>query len=509
MAIFSALPPLRSYEIKPTAGMAIDVILIWLVIHCLSLARAKTRVKAPLLFSQLSTTSRAKKWLHECSDVMTSGYNLFRHQKIPLFRVTIEDGRELVILNAQFLKELRSLPDGVLSSEVGINQDMLHRYSHVKVVDPIGQNAIRSDLTPGLPRLMPTIAAEAKAAINAHFPHEANDWVPVVVFPMVLNSVAQVSARLFVGADLCRDPRWLKCSQTAAIAAFATISAMKRWPVWLRPLAQYFVPEKLELENARAEATKILMETHAREIRPSSTEEKEDFLITWIGKKNTAWTKDFVAQADLQLELSVAAIHTTTMALTHILYDLASHPDYIEMLREEVNAALSKTGGVYNRDCIAAMVKTDSFMKESQRLHPPALTTFKRRVMRDITLSDGTYLPQGISIEVDSSARYHDPAHFENPESFDGLRFSRLREQTKQKGAHQYVASNEDYVFWGQGKHACPGRFFAANEIKTLLAMFILDYDIKLPPGTQRPADIHVGSFINPHPLAHMLVRKA
>ncbi|KAJ4357136.1 uncharacterized protein N0V89_001711 [Didymosphaeria variabile] len=409
----------------------------------------------------------------------------------------MEDGKELVIMNDRLLKELKSLPDDILSAEVGINQDMLYKYSHVKVVDPVGQNAIRSDLTPGLPRLMPTIASEARAAINAHFPHDAESWVPVVVFPVVLDSVAQVSARLFVGAELCRDPRWLKCSQTAAIAAFATISAMKRFPAWLRPMAQYFVPEKVQLEKARAEAIRILREDSAHKVTKSSGEGKEDYLVTWIEKKNAAWAKDFVAQANLQLELSVAAIHTTTMALTHVLYDLATHPEYIEILRDEVKAALSKTGGVYNKDCIASMAKTDSFMKESQRLHPPALTTFKRRVMRDFTLSDGTHLPKGTSIEVDASARYHDLDSFEDPDQFDGMRFLRISEQTQQKSAHQYVASNQDYVFWGQGKHACPGRFFAANEIKTLLAMFILDYNVKLPPGVERPADIHIGTFVS------------
>jgi cytochrome P450 len=36
----------------------------------------------------------------------------------------------------------------------------------------------------------------------------------------------------------------------------------------------------------------------------------------------------------------------------------------------------------------------------------------------------------------------------------------------------------EDYVFFGMGKHACPGRWFAVQEIKTILSMLIRDYKI-------------------------------
>lgn len=40
---------------------------------------------------------------------------------------------------------------------------------------------------------------------------------------------------------------------------------------------------------------------------------------------------------------------------------------------------------------------------------------------------------------------------------------------------------------FGFGRHACPGRFFAANEIKLILARMLLDYDIKMPEGVETP----------------------
>lgn len=42
---------------------------------------------------------------------------------------------------------------------------------------------------------------------------------------------------------------------------------------------------------------------------------------------------------------------------------------------------------------------------------------------------------------------------------------------------------------WGYGKHACSGRFFAANEIKIIFSYFLLNYDFKFETERERPAN--------------------
>ncbi|PSN61957.1 cytochrome P450 [Corynespora cassiicola Philippines] len=414
-----------------------------------------------------------------------------------MLRVTTADGGELVVMNDRYLKELKSLPDTMLSAEIAVNENMVAKYSHIMTLNAIGLNTIRADLTPGLPRLMPSIASEARYSVRKYFPLDAEDWVEINAFQAILNSVAQVSARLFVGEDLCRDEEWLKVAAETAMAAFNTTYAMKKWSKWLHPFVFRFVPEYQTLQKVRTKGEAILKRHAAASHKEKKGEEEEDYLMTWISKKRPGFATDFAAQADLQLQFTVAAIHTTTMAMAHMLYDLAAHPEYTPILREEIKASLEATGGEYNRDCIAKMAKVDSFMKESQRLHPPSLTTFMRAVIKDITLSDGTTIPKGVMIAVDASARYRDPQTWENPNQFDGLRFLRLREQTQEKSNYQFVTSNTDNVAWGQGKHACPGIFFAGNEIKTIFAMFLLEYDISFPKGIQRPADNFEGSFVS------------
>jgi gliotoxin biosynthesis cytochrome P450 monooxygenase len=40
---------------------------------------------------------------------------------------------------------------------------------------------------------------------------------------------------------------------------------------------------------------------------------------------------------------------------------------------------------------------------------------------------------------------------------------------------------------WGDGPQACPGRVFATNTIKILLAELLLNYDLQLPAGSYKP----------------------
>ena len=58
-------------------------------------------------------------------------------------------------------------------------------------------------------------------------------------------------------------------------------------------------------------------------------------------------------------------------ALTHALLDLAANPEYLKPLREEVDG-VTKRGG-WSKSALDQLHKIDSFVKESQRLHPLAI----------------------------------------------------------------------------------------------------------------------------------------
>lgn len=89
--------------------------------------------------------------------------------------------------------------------------------------------------------------------------------------------------------------------------------------------------------------------------------------------------------AHLEIVVSLASIHTSQMNAVHAMYDLATHPEYVEPLREEIREAARANGG-WNKTSYAHLRKLDSFLKESQRFNPPSLLSYHRVMERNHVL---------------------------------------------------------------------------------------------------------------------------
>lgn len=106
-------------------------------------------------------------------------------------------------------------------------------------------------------------------------------------------------------------------------------------------------------------------------------------------------------------------------------------------------------------------------------------------------------------IEIPVTAIHEDSDVFPNADKFDPMRFYKLRQQAKDDGEaekaalHQFVSVNQSSLNFGYGRHACPGRFFAANEIKMILANAILLYDVRLIDATERYPHIEFAQMVS------------
>lgn len=223
---------------------------------------------------------------------------------------------------------------------------------------------------------------------------------------------------------------------------------------------------------------------------------------------------NLLAQAHTQLVASMAALHTTTMLSTHVIFDLLARPQYIEPLRRELEEVLAGQSESYpTKNSMPRLRKLDSFMKESQRFNPLGLLTFERKVLRDITLHDGVVLPKGCHYAVPAHFYGTDKEMWERPHEFDGYRFLKLRGQKKGTSSAKFTfietgVGENDIMAFGHGVHACPGRFFANNEIKVILTYLLLNYDMKLPPGEGRPANLHTAGGFRPDFSKNILMRR-
>jgi cytochrome P450 len=93
-----------------------------------------------------------------------------------------------------------------------------------------------------------------------------------------------------------------------------------------------------------------------------------------------------------------------------------------------------------------------------------------------ITLPDGTVIPQGATLMIEDDGPYN-PDFYGNPGNFDAARYLKMQLQPGAENRHQFVTTSEDNMGFGHGKHACPGRFFASNEIEIFFTFFLLRHD--------------------------------
>ena len=57
-----------------------------------------------------------------------------------------------------------------------------------------------------------------------------------------------------------------------------------------------------------------------------------------------------------------------SQTVTQSLYNLAYYPEYVQPLREEIEAVIQEQG--WSKASVAMMTKLDSFVKETMRLSP-------------------------------------------------------------------------------------------------------------------------------------------
>jgi cytochrome P450 len=100
-----------------------------------------------------------------------------------------------------------------------------------------------------------------------------------------------------------------------------------------------------------------------------------------------------------------------------------------------------------------------------------------------------------------------DPILYPDPDKFDAYRFVKMQETQKRKSDTAYTAATVDHMGFGYGKHACPGRYFAAHEVKIILCHVILKYDMKLPANSACGYTIS-GFFSFAGPENRLLVRR-
>jgi len=190
----------------------------------------------------------------------------------------------------------------------------------------------------------------------------------------------------------------------------------------------------------------------------------------------------------------------TVYASFWVLFFILSHKDALEAVQKEIDTQLAQVDIATTsenttdwRNVLSQCKVLDSCFKETLRLCNRAF--FARDLQDDVTipLSDGSkyQLRKGDLLSSLSQFFHRDPRIYEQPENFLYHRWiSESSPDAPTALIHPVLPDGTRLVYYfmpfGNGTHACPGRYLATNEIK----LFVIHLLARFRPVLQSPPSI-------------------
>ncbi|KAI1172623.1 ent-kaurene oxidase [Nemania sp. FL0916] len=452
----------------------------------------------------LRSVTQTRNWVFD-------GYT--KHSRLNSFFVlpAIDRGASLVVPPKQ-IKKVYGLPDTVLDVHTTANQTIQTKWTiwddEVSEND-FQMNLIRNQLTRNLDILTPPIAAELEEGFRREWGTETDTWKTVDIWHSAMRIIGGAANSAFCGAAMCRNMDFIQRVQDHSLCLFlgAIMINSTPWPFkditglavgWLcyyqlqrvSKLCLPFVKERLE-NNARLKA---------------------DPSYPWVPPKDgLQWIIDecYATGDPKQLKpervlhrlvfMNDISLHSTSYTAQNVILDLACvDPNVIETLREESGRVLEEAGGKWTRQAVTKLKLVDSVIRESMRLTPFNSVGLPRTVIKPqgITVDHNkstTTIPYGTKVLIPVEPIHYDDAVYPDAKSFKPFRFAGPNaarnlvdsfntdeapacQQEKQKSS---ATVDDAFLGFGFGLHACPGRFFALNEVKIFIATLVLNYDIE------------------------------
>lgn len=330
------------------------------------------------------------------------------------------------------------MPEKNLSLLMELYERHLGRFTTMATVsrEPGFLTSIKMDLNKHLAETITPLFEETRHAVDKNI-GLCKEWKLIKVHHQSLQLVARLTGRIFVGAELSRNKDWTKASIQTTEDTFAAAFILWYFHWLIRPLIAWCLPQIWNVQRHNRRMAQLISPfIRERLSAMSKPDSRPSFDMLQYFLENFS-NKNPVYQGKLHSAVNVAAIHTTSMNVTHLLFDLAAYPEYIAPLRDEIETALLENNSVVDRNFLNKLRKLDSFMRESQRISPPQIVSMGRKVQADTVLSDGVTLPEGCLVACDAWSATRDPEVWDEPEKFDGFRFERLRTMPGNEAKYQ------------------------------------------------------------------------
>ncbi|KAF8997819.1 cytochrome P450 [Cyathus striatus] len=456
------------------------------------------RYSTPIL-SYISTIN----FIFNGMDMILEGYQKASMQedfKVPFLR------RWMVIMSGEeLLGELKTAPDSIFSAALASDEFLQIQYNMGSEITtnlnttyhvPI----IRTHFgTQNLHNQFPDMRDEMLTAFSEIFSVETGwaKYSATDVFPRI---IVRVADRVVIGLPICRNEEYLDnaikfATDVTNMSSLINILPSFLWPYVSRALSTYVLRGPSNRINFTL-AFLMPVISRCRKELADTNEHESTYLKLLISEAKGE------EQANIRLVRRV--IWRSTSGLYHCPYNLNNYLDIYTYIvlpfcksGEEVERVVSQDG--WSKASLDEFIKLDSFIRETQRLYPFSSFGFMRKVLKDYTFKNGTFIQKNTIVAVALDGVSTDSEIYPNADEFDGFRFVKMNEIDR--------STDNKFMPFGAGRHRCPGRFFATTTMKLLLSHIIVNYDVRFEEGV-RPKDILLGPSRQPNPKAEIMFRR-
>ncbi|KAL6482518.1 hypothetical protein MHYP_G00105980 [Metynnis hypsauchen] len=181
-----------------------------------------------------------------------------------------------------------------------------------------------------------------------------------------------------------------------------------------------------------------------------------------------------------------AGYETSSSTLSFFFYNLATNPEILKKLQEEVDRTFPNEAPV-QYDALMNMDYLDATLNESMRLYAVFPRT-ERHCKKTVEIS-GITIPKGTVVVIPIYVLHRDPEYWPDPDSFNPERFTKENKE-----------SIDPYAFmpFGAGPRNCIGMRFALLVMKLAIVETLQRFDVSVCDETQTVLELSESFLLTP-----------
>ncbi|RYP92929.1 hypothetical protein DL770_000979 [Monosporascus sp. CRB-9-2] len=175
--------------------------------------------------------------------------------------------------------------------------------------------------------------------------------------------------------------------------------------------------------------------------------------------------------------ITVAGSDTTSAALTFLLFELCTHPDVLQKLREEVDSFYLERATLTDYDDLHKLKYLQACINETMRLHPAAPRGLQRMTPPEGLQVDDYFIPGNAIVQIPTHTMVTDERCFSRPEEFIPERWTTRRDEL--------VKDASVFVPFSMGVFSCVGKQLALMEVRYVASQIVRRFEFGLAAGPQ------------------------